>query len=146
MFKRHTATGAHDREAASADSALTCSDPSKAVQSQKEDADINVIVKRFGVTGKLPVAVNLPEYGDFTDAPRDYREARERVAEAEKAFMTIPAEIREKFNHDPVEFFEQVTKASKEQLEEWGLVAAQQDTQVALSDKAAEALGAAKSE
>lgn len=131
-FRRHTATGIHDPVAASAATALTEFDASKTVQSQKEEADINTIVKRFGVTGRLPVVPNLPEYGDFTDSPRDYREALERLEAAETAFYTVPSEIRSKFNNDPAAFFDAVHKASKEQLQEWGLAPPPADTQVAV--------------
>lgn len=120
-FKRYGVEGVVDFEARSRASGLTCLTPSKTVQAQAEDADINVIVKRFGITGKLPVLPNLPEYGDFTDAPRDYREALERLEAAEKAFYTVPSEVRAKFGHDPATFFDAVHNASKEQLKEWGL-------------------------
>lgn len=89
-----------DREARSRASTLTCSDPSRTVQAQKDDADINVIVKRFGVTGQLPSAIRLPEYGDFNGIS-DFREAVEAVQLAEREFLKVPAEERAKFNHDP---------------------------------------------
>jgi len=132
-FRRFTATGVHDPVAASAATALTCLDPSRTIQSQKAQADINTIVKAFGVTGKLPIALNLPEYGDFTDAPHDYRDALNRIEAAEAAFYTVPAEIRAKFSNDPATFFDAVHNASPAQLKEWGLAPATQDSQVALS-------------
>lgn len=46
-------------------SALTCILPTRAVQSQKEDADINTIVRNFGITGKAPISARVPTYGDF---------------------------------------------------------------------------------
>lgn len=131
-FKRFTATGVHDPVAASAATALTCSDPSLAIQSQEPQSNINNIVKLFGLTGKLPILPNLPEYGDFTDAPTDYRDALARIEQAEQAFMTVPATVRAKFNNDPAEFFDRVHNATKDQLKEWGL-APPEDTQVALS-------------
>jgi len=132
-FRRFTATGVHDPVAASAATALTCSDPSLAVQAQKAQADINTIVKAFGLTGKLPVSPRLPEYGDFTDAPRDYRDALARIEAAEAAFMTVPAVVRAKFDNDAATFFDAVHNASAEQLKEWGLAPVTVDTQVPLA-------------
>lgn len=86
-----------------AESAISFSDPSKAVQSEKDDADINVIVKRFGLTGKLPTAINLPSYGDF-DTISDFRTALDIVSAAESEFLKVPADIRARFDHDPGQF------------------------------------------
>lgn len=130
MFKRHTATGPWDRDASSEASALTCLDPSLARQDQEAQANINNIVRAFGVTGKLPVVPNLPEYGDFSDAPRDYRDALERIEAAEAAFLTVPAKTRALFNHSAVEFFDAVHNATPEQLKEWGLTNPEAPTQV----------------
>jgi len=84
---------------------LKCEDPSRAVQSQKDEADINNIVKAFGVTGQLPVGVKVPTFGDF-DGVSDYREAIEVVRAAEAAFLAVPSALREKLGHDPQKFLE----------------------------------------
>ena len=88
----------------SADAGLVCSDPSLAVQSARDDADINTIVRRFGLTGTLPQSLRLPEYGDY-DAVYDYHSAQLAIVQADREFMTIPAEIRAKFDNDPGSFF-----------------------------------------
>lgn len=85
--------------------ALYCEDPSLAVQSQKDEADINVIVKNFGVTGTVNTPTVLPSYGDF-DGVDDYRSAIEAVRAAEAAFMSVPSSVRERFHHDPQAFLE----------------------------------------
>lgn len=101
--------------------ALVCSDPSLAIQSQKDEADINNIVKNFGVTGQLPQAVRLPQFGDF-EGVSDYRSAVEAVMAAEEAFMAIPATIRSKFDNDPQAFADFcVDRSNLPQLREWGL-------------------------
>jgi len=60
-----------DRAAWSELHGLPDTGPSLTVQSQKEEADINTIVRNFGVTGKVPVGVRTPTYGDF-DGVDDY--------------------------------------------------------------------------
>lgn len=111
----------YDRKAVSVATGLRCEDPSMAVQSQKDESDINTIVRNFGVTGRVPVAVRLPEYGDF-EGIDDYRSAIEAVRAAEASFMAVPAAIRERFHHDPQAFADFCTKSENlTQLREWGL-------------------------
>lgn len=84
---------------------LCCADPSLAVQSQKDEADINTIVRNFGVTGKVPVSVRVPTYGDF-DGIDDYREALEAIRSADASFAAMPSELRARLNNDPALFVE----------------------------------------
>lgn len=101
--------------------ALVCNDPSLAIQSQKAEADINTIVRNFGVTGRVPTSVRLPEYGDFSGVS-DYRSAIEAVRAAEEAFLQVPSKIRAEFNHDPGAFASFCLDPSNlPQLREWGL-------------------------
>lgn len=103
MFPRVLNPLNFDRGAWSDRHALDDFGPSLAVQSQKDEADINTIVKNFGVTGKLPEGVRIPSYGDF-DVVDDYRTAIEMVREAEVNFMKLPSALREKLGHDPARF------------------------------------------
>lgn len=84
---------------------LACADPSLAVQSQKDEADINTIVRNFGVTGRMPAGVKVPSYGDF-EGVADYRSALEAVNAAELSFNALPSEVRSKFANDPQAFLE----------------------------------------
>lgn len=95
----------YDTNAASDESGLKCEDLSKTQQHQKEEADINTIVKRFGLTGQLPSNVRVPTYGDFTGVS-DYQSALNAVMAAEASFMAMPVDIRARFNHDPEQFVE----------------------------------------
>lgn len=70
-----------------------------------EDADINTIVRRFGITGQLPQGVRLPTYGDFTGV-NDYRSALEALEAAKASFMAMPADVRAEFDNDPALFVE----------------------------------------
>lgn len=78
---------------------LTCNDPSRAKQEFKDDADINVIVKRFGLLGKLPTGVRMPTYGDFT-AVSNFHDAANAIAQARESFSAMPAEVRARFQND----------------------------------------------
>jgi len=80
---------------------LECLDKSLALQSGKDEADINTIVKRFGLTGQVPAGFRVPTYADFLNAPDDYRGALEAVRSAESAFLKVPAAIRARFENDP---------------------------------------------
>lgn len=95
----------YDRKKASQNSKIYITQISKTQQNQKEDADINVIVKRFGLTGQLPTNVRVPQYGDYTSVT-NYQDALNQVIAAETAFMQMPAEIRERFQNDAGQFVE----------------------------------------
>lgn len=92
-----------DRRAHSLRSGLDASQGSKTVQSQKDEADINKIVRDFGVTGVLKQGVRIPTYGDF-DSVSDYRTAIHAVREAQASFDALPSQLRNRFNNDPQEF------------------------------------------
>lgn len=84
---------------------LECRDPSLAQQSFKDDADINVMLEKFKVTGVMPQGVIMPTYGDFQGVT-DYRTAVDAINKATHAFMDMPANIRSRFQNDPQKFLE----------------------------------------
>lgn len=84
---------------------LECKEPSLAQQQFKEDADINVLLERFKVTGQMPQGVTLPTYGDFS-AVVDYRTANDAIRRARDSFMELPASVRARFENDPQVFLE----------------------------------------
>lgn len=73
---------------------------SMTVQSMAEDADINVMMRRFGITGQFPETARVPSFGDFTGIS-DYRGALHAVMEAQDRFMELPAQVRMQFDNDP---------------------------------------------
>lgn len=93
----------YDADEASVQSGLVCEDESLTLQSQAIDADINVIVKRYGVTGQLPQGWSIPTYQDF-EGIFDYRTAMDAIRDAEHSFMSVPASIRARFDNDPQQF------------------------------------------
>jgi phage internal scaffolding protein len=132
----------YDTMEASDASALECLDPSLAQQHAKDEADINTIVRRFGLTGELPQGVRMPQYGDFTDAT-DYHTSLNAVRAADAAFMELPAHIRTRFNNDPGAFVDFCSdENNRAEAEKFGLVPA---TQVAVTNPAPEGGGVAQS-
>lgn len=82
-----------------------CVGESLAIQSEKDNCDINVIMKRFGQTGQLPNGARLPPLnGDFSDVVTDYGSALRLVREAEASFGALPAKVRERFKNSPEAF------------------------------------------
>lgn len=91
----------YDADAVSVETGLfTPDDEVRADQSFAEEADINTIVRRFGLTGELPAAPKLELYGDFTGV-RDFHSALNMVVGAQAAFMEMPADVRARFANDP---------------------------------------------
>lgn len=96
----------YDAKAASTETGQVAGDePSKAVQSEKDNCDINIIVKRFGITNRMPQSVRIPSYGDFTSVI-DFHSAMDAIRVAEEGFMSLPSVVRNRFNNDPQEFLE----------------------------------------
>ena len=90
----------YDTDAASNESALHCEDESLAQQHQRDECDINYILKQFNVTGVLPQSPISPQYGDFSGIG-DYHTALNRVIAADEEFMSLPAQLRARFENDP---------------------------------------------
>lgn len=102
---RSAARHSFDRSEWSNAHGLSCPEHTKTIQSHAEDADINNIVRNFGITGRLPENVRVPDFGDF-DVVTDYRQAIEAVREAEKSFMSMPSELRDRLGNNPQRFLE----------------------------------------
>lgn len=95
----------YDRDTASRESGLMCLDESRAIQSARDEVDINTIVRRFGLTGELPTDVKMPMSGDY-EGVTDYHSALNAVIAADAAFMEFPASVRARFNNDPQKLLE----------------------------------------
>lgn len=105
------------------DSPLVCLDKSLTRQSEKDSADINVLLARYDKTGVLPVN---PIEGLYLDVSQmqDYRESLDQVNLAGEFFKALPAKIRADFDNDPSQFLDfAVVPENRPKLEEYGLVA-----------------------
>lgn len=100
----------YDMDAASIESGLLCEDPTLAQQSGAADCDINSLLERAGRGLPLPVADRLPQYGDFVMTANDYHTAYNQVIAAQEAFDSLPAKVRARFENDPAEMLDFVTK------------------------------------
>lgn len=93
----------YDADQVSDDTGLQCADASLAVQDQKDEVDINTLVRRFGLTGELPQNVSIPMESEFVQVTT-FHEAMNAIRDAEEAFMQMPWDIRLRFNHDAGQF------------------------------------------
>lgn len=103
--------------------------PSLAVQDEKDETDINYIVNKYADGQKGIMTLDLGDssqyaYLQFGDAtlPGDYSTALELVSGVREEFYSLPAYVRAKFGHDPMNFIEQLNDpATLEYLQQQGL-------------------------
>lgn len=88
-----------------AEEGIVFCEPTMTQQQFKADCDINTILDRYKVTGTLPYIAAPFSSEDFSEG-FDYREALHQIAEADAAFMELPASVRKEFNNDPSEFLD----------------------------------------
>ena len=113
----------YDRNEAGDESGLDCSvEPSMTHQSFQEECDINTLIMRFGLGGALPVGQRAPTYGDFSGVS-DYQQALNAIISADEAFMTMPANVRARFQNDAAQFVDFCSKEeNREEAVKLGLV------------------------
>lgn len=75
-------------------------EPSRTQQQFKDDADVNVIIKKYGTTGINPFVRQDGYYADLTEVP-DLQTALSAVKKAEEAFQSLPSQVRERFGNNP---------------------------------------------
>lgn len=100
-------------------------EPSKAQQHMAKACDINNIMARYQKTGAIDHVVKYE--GQYGDVPAlDFREALDKVTQAQQMFADLPSSLRDRFGHDPYEFLHFVQNADQEALEVAGLVRKQE--------------------
>lgn len=77
-------------------------------QSFLKECDINNIVKAFSSTGQWNHVSAKAAQGYYADLPSDldYQTAQNIFLEAERAFMSLPSKIRDRFKNEPAAFLE----------------------------------------
>lgn len=112
----------YDVDEASVSAGLICRSESLTQQHFKDDADINVILRKFGQGHDIPQGYNPPMYGDF-DTADDYRSMLDRVRAAAESFMELPADVRGRFGNDPAQLLDFVgNDENRAEAERMGLV------------------------
>ena len=86
---------------------ITFTQPSMTQQSFKDDCNINKIIERFKVTGRLGDQDSdptlLPSFDDFSSgSARSLQNALNKVVEARELFDSLPSALRERFGYSPV--------------------------------------------
>ena len=89
--------------------------PSLTVQDEKDETDINYIVNKYADGQKGIMTLDLGDssqyaflqFGDAT-LPGDYSTALELVSGVREEFYSLPAYVRAKFGHDPMNFINQL--------------------------------------
>lgn len=75
-------------------------------QSMALESDINQIMNRYTVSRQLPMGNGRsPVYGDFSSGV-DFHTAMNRVRDAEQAFKSLPAHVRDYVGNDPGKFLD----------------------------------------
>lgn len=103
--------------------------PSLTVQDEKDETDINYIVNKYADGQKGIATLDLGDssqyaYLQFGDAtlPGDYSTALELVSGVREEFYSLPAYVRAKFGHDPMNFIQQLNDpATLDYLQREGL-------------------------
>lgn len=103
--------------------------PSLTVQDEKDETDINYIVNKYADGQKGIMTLDLGDssqyaflqFGDAT-LPGDYSTALELVSGVREEFYSLPAYVRAKFGHDPMNFINHLNDpATLEYLQREGL-------------------------
>lgn len=103
--------------------------PSLTVQDEKDETDINYIVNKYADGQKGIMTLDLGDssqyaYLQFGDAtlPGDYSTALELVSGVREEFYSLPAYVRAKFGHDPMNFIDHLNDPDTlEYLQQQGL-------------------------
>ena len=112
----------YDRDKNSDSAKLVFTRPSRTKQSFRDECDINNILRKFNVTGQLPVGSVQPQYGDFSGVT-DYQSALNAVMAAQDSFLALPAKVRSRFANDPALFVEFASdEANKDEMRALGLI------------------------
>lgn len=82
---------------------------SKVQQNLSDRCDINQMLKKFKRTGVISLVKRKPVYGDFSNGT-DFKEASDKIIQAQEDFMSLPAEIRDRFKHNPFHLLEFLSK------------------------------------
>lgn len=80
--------------------------PRRVKQSFVSECDINNIIKSYSATGQIKHINAQAAQGAYLDLPDniDFQESLNIVAEGQRAFATLPSQVRDRFHNNPEEF------------------------------------------
>ena len=130
------------------DCSLVCEDASLTKQSEAAACDVNNIVKHWIQSGgAMDLSQRVGQFLDVSAVP-DFRSCQQFLIDAENMFLSIPADVRARFNNDPAVFLDFVQNpANSDELVKLGLATAKSlaaGAALAGSASAPEAGGASK--
>lgn len=70
-----------------------------------EECDINCILKRYKITGQLPIRDGTPVFADVSEIG-DYSAVMSKIKRANDYFDELPSDIRARFGNDQRAFYE----------------------------------------
>lgn len=118
----------YDADKLSDQTGLLCEDESLTHQEFVEESDINYIAEKFMKTGEIKQVLHLPTQGDF-EGIFDFQTAMNTIVQAKQEFMSLPAKIRSRFDHDPQKLLEFIyNPANRKEAEGLGLIEPKIDT------------------
>ncbi|UPW41184.1 internal scaffolding protein [Sigmofec virus UA08Rod_5306] len=74
------------------------------IQESLEETKIENIIRRALGGDEEALRVMHGTYTDVTNAPKSLAEMQQLIIKANQDFEKLPIEVREKFNHDPMQF------------------------------------------
>jgi len=92
-------------------------------QSHKAECDINTILKQFSQTGIIEhINSQQPQYLDLPENI-DFQTSLQIISEAESAFASLPAKVRDFYQNDPGQFLAAFSDPTqREHLVELGII------------------------
>lgn len=89
-----------------------CREESLTRQSEKDDADINTILRRYEATGVLPIDTRSALFLDVSQVG-SFQDIRNHQILAQDAFMQLPAQVRREFGDDVNVFLDESVDPEK---------------------------------
>lgn len=88
-------------------------EPTRTQQHFAQECNINEILRKYSITGVLPVNSQEAWYADISDIPASYQEALEISKRAQEHFLTLPAKVRAFFENNCSLYVDFVTNPSE---------------------------------
>lgn len=74
-------------------------------QAARDSVDLDKILERYNAGDKSALEKVTGFYADIADIPKTYGEIYDAVSQTNELFSNLPAELKDKFNNNPAEFW-----------------------------------------